>query len=57
MVLAQNRNMDQGNKTKITEINPHIYGQYLTKDSSILKEKIVSLLNGAGKTKYLHAKQ
>ena len=40
------------------EINPHIYGQSMTKEAKIYNgEKTVSSISGAGKTRQLHVKE
>ena len=55
----RDRNIDQGNKIEIPEINPSPMGtSFLTKEARIYNgAKTSSSINGAGKTEQLHVKE
>ena len=54
----KNRPTDQWNRNESTEINPHISGQFMTKEPEIYNgEKRVSSISGAGKGGQLHVKE
>ena len=48
--------MDQQNGIESPEINPHTYGQSMTKEARIYNGEKVSSVNGAGNTGQLHVK-
>ena len=59
MVLAQNHNIDEWNKTESPEINHAPMGAlFLTKEARIYNgAKTASSINSAGKTGQLHVKE
>ena len=59
MALAQNRNIDQGNKIQGPDIKPHTYSQLIYERVARIYngEKTVPSISGAGKTGQLHVKE
>ena len=54
----RNRQQESVNRTESPEINPHTYGQSITKEARICNgEKTVSSISGAGKTGQLYIKE
>ena len=56
-VTGTKTHTDQRKRIESPEAHPHFHGQSMTKEARIYKrEKIVFLINIAGKTRELHAK-
>ena len=54
MALAENRYIGQWNRID----DPHIHGQFTTKEQRTYNgERIISSINGVGKTRQPHAKK
>ena len=57
MTLVQNQKYRSGYRVEHLEINPHSYGQSMTKESRLYNgEKIVSSISSGSKTGQVHDK-